>query len=334
MSGTPWTPEELDLLRKLGPTARTLPEWKKIQEAHFPDRTANGLRIYYQRIYGLPVSPYPTYTEPLVMHRDALVLNDLEAPFHHADFVGNCLAVAAKWGIRGLVLGGDFLHNDALSSFEPAFVDDEARIAPEIADQILALAPKNEKLAAVVNKHRGLDPEPNHSEEMDRAKPVLLAIANQFDQVDCILGNHEGRLLRMLQTPLNPKHVLKEVGIVGDPKWRIRPYYFCVVISAGQEFRVTHPKNSAKASAWKLAAKFQQHVLMAHNHHLVLQFDPSGKYYAIETGACVDEARLPYAAQRDNAQHAHKLGAVVIRNGHPWLLHEGVDWGALLSIGG
>jgi hypothetical protein len=332
MPGTKWLPKEVELLRRVGLSATTVHDWRALQKKHFPGRSAEALRIYFNRTVRVPVSPYPKYNDPLVMSQDALVLNDLEAPFHHADFVGNCLALAASWGVKGLVLGGDFLHNDALSGFEPAFVDDEARIAPELADLLLAAAPKSKELAELVERHRGEKGEPDHSEEMERAKTVLLAIGYQFDEIHCILGNHEGRLLRAIQTPLNPNHVLKEVGIVDNPKWKIRPYYFCHVVSGGETFRVTHPKNTAKASAWKLAAKFHQHVLMAHNHQVVLQFDPSGKFYAIETGCCVDESRLPYASQRDNAQHAHKLGAVLIRNGHPWLLHEGSPWDDLLAI--
>ena len=334
MSGIPWSPEENALLGQYATTARTRKDWQKVRDKHFPHRTIESLRIHARTFAGVTESPYPAYTDPLVMEMDALVLNDLEAPFHHAGFVNHCLELAQAWKIPGCVLGGDFIHNDALSSFEPAFVDDEQRIAPELAELIMAAIPakSRDRVAKVIDPHVGLDPEPNHSEEMEQAKPVLQTIAAQFKQVDCILGNHEGRLLRMLETPLNPKHVLKEIGIVDNPKWRIRPYYYCVVVSGAQEFRVTHPKNSAKASAWKLAGKFQQHVLMAHNHHIVLQFDPSGNFYAIETGACVDETRLPYAAQRDNATHAHKLGAVIIRNGHPWLLHEGSPWSDLLKL--
>lgn len=52
----------------------------------------------------------------------------------------------------------------------------------------------------------------------------------------------------------------------------------------------------------------------------------SGKFYAVHMGHCVDETRLPYAAQRHTIGDAHKLGAVIVRDGFMWLLSEHVDW--------
>lgn len=331
LSGQPWTDIELRLLLREGRKNMSLAEWAKLQGRLFPGRTPNGARLQFERQMVVPTSPYPKYTDPLVMEQDALVLNDLEAPFHHAGFVNNCLALARAWGIKGLVLGGDFLHNDALSSFEPAFTEDTQTISPELADALLAAGVKGEA-KNIIEAHRGEDAEPDHSEEMERAKGILLSVGRQFEEIHCIIGNHEGRLLRAIGTPLNPKHILKEVGIVDNPQWKIRPYYFCKVVSGGETFRVTHPKNLAKASAWKLASKFQEHILMAHNHQVVFQFDPSAQFYAIETGCAVDERLLPYAAQRDTTQHGHALGAVIVRGGIPWLLHERVDWERLLTL--
>ena len=71
--------------------------------------------------------------------------------------------------------------------------------------------------------------------------------------------------------------------------------------------------------------------MMGHSHRLSLAWDISGRYYAIHMGHCVDEMRLPYASQRSSTQPAHLAGAVIVRDGVPWLLHERIDWKRLAN---
>jgi hypothetical protein len=65
---------------------------------------------------------------------------------------------------------------------------------------------------------------------------------------------------------------------------------------------------------------------MGHSHLLDFTWDISGKFHAIHAGHCVDEGRLPYAAQRHITRRQHKPGAVIVRGGFPWLLFDGVPW--------
>jgi len=41
---------------------------------------------------------------------------------------------------------------------------------------------------------------------------------------------------------------------------------------------------------------------------------------------------LAYAAQRDARRNAHLLGAVIVRDGYIWLLHENCDWESLKRL--
>jgi len=65
---------------------------------------------------------------------------------------------------------------------------------------------------------------------------------------------------------------------------------------------------------------------MGHSHKMFFDFDTSGKYYSIQMGHCVDETRLSYVGQRDAKRDSHKLGAVIVRDGYPYLLHEQTPW--------
>lgn len=85
---------------------------------------------------------------------------------------------------------------------------------------------------------------------------------------------------------------------------------------------IEHPNSAAKNAATKLAAIYQCHILMAHSHRWSIERDPSGHFWAIQMGCVVDERRLPYASQRHNTKEAHRLGAVIVREGYPFLLGE------------
>lgn len=282
-------------------------------------------------------SKYPIYDKPLEMVGDALVMTDVEFPFHHADFVNRCIELAQAWKIDKLILGGDALHFHSLSGWEPSWSETEdGGLSEEVADKLYAFAQtlktkdreRAEELIAGIGEKK---PGETLSEEMSLARKELLKLGGLFGQVDFILGNHEGRLLRAMETTMDPQELFRLLDI-RDPKWRVSPYYYSVLWSGGEKFQIEHPRNTAKFSAWKLAAKFGCHVIQGHSHQLNYTFDISGKYYAIETGHCVDESRLAYSAQRHNTAHAHVLGASIVRGGVPWLLHAKTDWQAMKRL--
>jgi hypothetical protein len=169
---------------------------------------------------------------------------------------------------------------------------------------------------------------------LKEAGKVLARLAEQFDNIDWVLGNHEGRTLRVFETALTPNILLDLVHIPDGqrPKWRIAPYYYSILYSRESKYIVEHPKNAAKFSASKLASKYLANIIMGHSHHLNFTYDPSGKYYAIECGTCVDENRLAYVSQRHNISPAHCLGAVIVKDGYPHLLNKNTPWELLRRI--
>ena len=166
-------------------------------------------------------------------------------------------------------------------------------------------------------------PDPSVSRELADARKVVVALNEHFDHVDLIAGNHEGRLLRALNSAIFPTDLLR---LLDAQKWRVAPYYLSYVISGGQTFRVTHPKGSSESTAKRLAGRYQSHILMAHSHLWRMGMDASGKWFTVTMGHCVDESRLAYVGQRDAPHDAHSLGAVIVRNGFPYLLGERTPW--------
>ena len=339
MSGAFWTKAETDKL-KADWSSSSMSVWKfSGLWAKANGRTFTAVRSTLQRLTAagdilprtLKDSPYPSYSEPLEMNGDALVLTDVEFPFHHAEFVNQCVSLASVWGIKQLILGGDLLHMDSISGWEPSWTGtDDSGVAEAISDQLFEFAKslpskRQAQLIDILSTAKEREPEKNISAELNVCRREIRNLQKKFDKIDMVLGNHEGRLLRALETAVDPQELLNLMK-VDDAKWRVSPYYYSVLWSAGQKFQIEHPRNTAKFSAWKLAAKYGCHVIMGHSHQLNLTFDISGKFYAIESGHCVDESKLPYASQRHNQGHQHCLGAVLVRDGHPHLLHQGTDW--------
>jgi hypothetical protein len=281
-------------------------------------------------------SPYPKFDSPLVMEGDAVVLPDLEMPFHHAEFTNRVLDLSQSWGIKQAILAGDVLHFDSLSGWEPNWAKlEEGGIVASAEEKLMEFskslpAKKQGELMELIGNIGQRSEADGVSTELGIARKELHKITELFDKVDFVLGNHEGRLLRALQTTLDPQEVKRLLE--GGDKWRIAEYYFSYLDTAQGRYQIEHPKNASKFSASRLASKHLCHILMAHSHQLNFTFDPSGTYYAIEMGCMVDENRLAYVAQRHNTSPTHRLGAVIVRDGYPWLLHAGTDWERMRGI--
>jgi hypothetical protein len=340
---TDWTPEMKSCLRSL--YYKHGPKWTTIgQEMCL---RAEQVRSYWRKyidIEGkymrLEDSPYPRYDQPLTMEGNALIIPDLELPFHNAEFVNRVLDLAQAWGIEQCIMAGDMLHFDSLSGWQPNWqkanghggLDDGQE--QDYVDFALSLRSKKEqeRAFALLEKigRKEEDGDPNLSEEMRVVRKATKVLAQCFKQVYVIVGNHEGRFLTTLNTPLFPAEITR---MIDAKEWKVAPFYFSYLISGGEKYIIEHPKSAAIATAEKLASKYQCHTIVGHSHLLRFSWDISGKFYAITTGCAVDESRLPYAAQRHTNSPAHANGATIVRDGFPYLLHTHVDWNKLRMMG-
>jgi hypothetical protein len=239
-------------------------------------------------------SEYKRYDDPPVIVTDnILVLGDVEAPFHDADWCSDVVALAKYWDIDAVLLAGDFLHFAALSSF---------------ARELMA---KDEDEVEV-------------SDEIESAAEFSGVLLENFSEVHAILGNHEKRLTRRLGVAARARIIRQLLGYRLQKRFNIYPYYYAKVEASTGTWRVTHPKNSSVIPirvAWWLADQHGQHVVAAHSHHCGWTPSKSGKYYAAECGCCVDPQRLAYTSVRDSTRPRMQQGAFILRDGFPILLH-------------
>lgn len=278
----------------------------------------------------IPTSRYPKYDNPLTMEGDAIVLPDIELPFHHADFFNRALDLADAWGIRQAIVAGDLLHFDSLSSWQANWVEPEHlpdRVERKLMNMAMKMPRKHQEeiMATIVDIEDDLDGGGSGvSKELERARKIVRIMTEQFDEIDFILGNHDDRFLKAVESQMFPSELLRLVE-AGD-KWRVAPYYFSNLISSGEKYQIEHPKTWAKTSPVRLASKYRCHILQAHSHRWGWDTDISGSYWAINMGCIVDERRLPYAAQRHGTADGHALGCVIVRDGYPYLLSERTPW--------
>jgi len=328
-----WTEEEDQLLIELKRKGASYKEIANVVGRSWKSVRGRWLRIEDNVYSPIKESVYPRYDNPLVMEEDAaVVLPDIELPFHDADFFNRVLELAQSWGITKAIVAGDLLHFDSITAWQANWVEegnggltdrDEKRLF-EFAKQLPSQY-QGELMDIVVDIGvKEEDGDPNISQELKVARKSVRVLSEIFDQIDFLLGNHDGRFLRALSSPMFPSELLRLVE--AGEKWRIAPYYYSILISTGEKFQIEHPKTYANNSPIRLASKYCCHILQAHSHKWAKNTDISGKYWAIHMGCIVDEMRLPYAAQRHGTADAHQLGAVIVRDGFPYLLSARTPW--------
>jgi hypothetical protein len=280
------------------------------------NRSYNSVSVRSSRLNTsvIPQSQFKIHDGAITTQGDALILSDIEAPFQHADFINRVLDLAFAWGIKTLHLAGDLIHYDSLSAWGAAWTGADE----QMLDKILRLAEERNdtELRAKLLEMYSDSP---LSRELAAARGVFRSMQS-FEKIVVDFGNHDDRYLRTIDRALDAGEFLHQIGRNGDDRWQIAPYYYSFIETEKGTFRVTHPRPSGRLAAVDLAVQHHQHIIMGHSHRWSVNRDPSGKYWAIQTGHCVDETRLAYVMQRDAKRDAHVLGATIIRGGYPFVL--------------
>jgi hypothetical protein len=324
-----WTATEIDKLKQL--KSRGLSDY---EIADILKRTFGSVNTKITKLKQsgqlkqsqVPASTMPLWTDPLQSEGDAVILSDVEAPFQHSEFINRVLDLADAWGIQTLHLAGDLLHYDNLSAWGSEWVQDKEEMIGAVLD-ILEQSLSSKKRSEIVSmiSDKGLLDSGGLSGELKDARHVFRSL-DSFKEIYVELGNHDDRYLRALEQALSPKELLHQLDRDKDERWKIAPYYYALIETERGTFRVTHPRGAARSTAIDLAVQFHQNILMGHSHRWSVNRDPSGKFWAIQQGHCVDERRLAYAAQRDAKRDAHLLGATIIRGGYPFVLSPESPW--------
>ncbi len=259
-----------ELCEKYDRRPSTIKDWRKQLEV---------------RGYGTGLGPpatnskVPSYNDWARIEGDVMLIGDLEIPYHDAENLNLMLEVARRWGIRTLVVNGDFVCVDWLSSW-----------------------------AKETGEH-GTDDE----NEAGPAREVVAVLESAFDTIYFIKGNHEQRATR---GKLNIKNLFRTFGVSDISK--VSDYKYCEVVSSTVPFLVVHPEDysSVRAKvAVDLSVVEDANVITSHTHLGGISFSPNGKYICADLGHSTRRDTRYYAMQGKRKSPRWISGFGMIRKG-------------------
>ena len=141
-----WTAREEKLLYSLYEQKQPIPKIAK--RLGRPEKSIENKLWHSKRdaiVNKVRESSMPVYDQPLSSQGDAVIMTDVEAPYHHADFINRVLDLADAWGIKNLHLGGDLLHYDNLSAWGAEWLIDDAETKTDMLLEFIQSLPEKYK---------------------------------------------------------------------------------------------------------------------------------------------------------------------------------------------
>lgn len=239
---------------------------------------------------------------PLVRTGDAMVTCDWHIPLHDPILINRMINCARVNEINKLIIGGDYFHMEAFSSFLPA------------------------------------QPEASLEQERYDANLIMKTLLETFDEIDLIWGNHDFRLVRKLGFKKSFEECMKWMlgELTEDELSKIRfseldyMFYYPEMqrgdSTFGKCFRVCHPRNFSSVPLTvgrKLAVKYSSSIITAHSHHHAIGAAPNGRDLVIEGGGFFDKQRTEYI-QKSTANHEWVPGFTMFKNGLPHLVSPAI----------
>jgi phage tail protein X len=228
-------------------------------------------------------APFEIYNKAPKLEGDVLILSDIHAPFHDAAWCNKVITYALRTGIKQVVLNGDMIDWAAFGIY--------GRLAEVEAES---------EIAATKQFFEGLA---------------------EFEQVIEIMGNHEMRLIRLLNYKLGAERLAPLYS--SHPSLIVSDYHWCTIRSGGEKWRISHPRNAHMVPcsvARRLVVKHNCHVAAGHDHVCGMVLTEDSRHWAISTGTCVMPKKLDYVTLIDNTRWKVAQGALIIRDGYPELL--------------
>lgn len=164
--------------------------------------------------------------------------------------------------------------------------------------------------------------------ELQAGKEVFNKLLKQFRKIFIILGNHDERIFRKVETRFSAKHLFAQMISLPllDDRVIVSNIKYCT--SEDNKWIVCHPKNYSKAATIapaNIIAVEHKNVIGAHGHHLGMARDISGKYWAVDGGGMFSEDSMTYNGNTIKSNHAKWANGFVLLNENSELRLYGDD---------
>lgn len=246
-----------------------------------------------------PVTDMPAHEGGPIIETDSiLILSDVHAAHQDARFLEQVVSLAESWRITHCLVNGDLFDHAQFKSYP------------------------------------GRRHESTLEDELTDVRHIMFALCEAFTQVYYNMGNHEERwLLRELNSML-PIEDWKRLWTTRD-NIQVTDYAHHFIYGQ-RKYVAGHPgqysKDPAKVATNIHKERFPDHnVITAHTHHvgMVQRRNSCGTFWCIDGGTCAVHGTFEYVAKGFNAMPAMNTGAVIIRDGRPYLLTPDSDWDGL-----
>ena len=304
--GFEWTGDaEKSLISILSTGCSTYQASKKMSEQYGKKITYASVHSYMSQ-HGIRVSATPlaeNYDIPVfngdlkLLMDDYIITADYHSPYYSILWHNRSLAIAERFGIKKLVVIGDLVDFGFASFF---YADHK----PGIAD------------------------------ESDENKRLIQSMLAQFDEIVVVKGNHEDRLGRNTNGIIQARYLFE---LWSGPAWKTRFLYSLYdKLTIGGEWLCVHPKSySQKAgiASRQLASIHLKNIINTHGHHVGWNYDPSGKFLAVDLGGMFDVDKIEYLNIKSTTHPRWNSGFGMFRNGYFHLFDERTDWDFWLKEG-
>lgn len=218
-----------------------------------------------------------------------MAVGDIHVPFHDAKWLNQVFQLAQEWDVKRVAMVGDIVDGNAVSSYGPGDVTIQ--------------------------------------QEIDGYKKLEAGtLAYGFEEVTWTMGNHEDRYFRrqavMPDGRITVKdfssldEVFKEYFVEDHLKVDVFDSAIIKVRIGAARWHFEHPATSndqAATVARNLAAKLHENIATWHTHRRGYNHDVSGKFLAIDVGACAKFNKLNYTQRVTFGKSAMQQGALILK---------------------
>jgi len=212
---------------------------------------------------------------------DWVICGDVHLPTTDYTLAEQMLNMARTLELKRLLIVGDLLNFDAFSAYE--------HLVPPLPLEA----------------------------EVQVAVRFMAQLAERFDEILLVLGNHEHRLLKRTNGNISAT-MLNHILNASAGKLRVSPYAYAVIESGGQTWRATHQRNYSRITgrvADQLAQKYQCNIISFHQHHVGVLRDTWNNYTIIDGGGLHDDTKMAYVKLVDSTLPSMARGFVLLVNG-------------------
>lgn len=235
--------------------------------------------------FSIPESTQPVADDFLKLSGDFAIISDLHVPYHSSRTIEKFLDTAYSHNLRKFLIVGDMFD---CGQFHPKRGDFQH------------------------HNHR-------YQDDLELGAKILEPFMECFPEGGVVLsGNHPAWFISQMKGELDTDWTYSKF-FHKFPKVQWSNYEQCRVTSGEKSFRCTHGANYSGTNplsvVQRLSAKFEESVIVAHQHHSTQGWSYSGKHQCIALGSACDTSRLSYLHHSPKTNPCQTNGFALLKDG-------------------